>query len=225
MGELFDLLQQSQNWLYAFFITFSACLWLISSLGLFGGTETDVSLEADADLDVGVELDADLDADGDFSFGEFFSHVTAFLGIGKVPLSVVLTALMFGQGVWGIGFNYWLNVIFNTQSSWISHILVFVASFSTSFFGTALLTKLLAPVFTDYGKVSKANDMVGQTAILTSSRVTTQFGQASIKMPNGDRIEVAVRTYDDQNEIGYGATLLIVDYLPEKNIYLIEKMN
>lgn len=225
MGELLDILQQSQNWLYAFFITFSACIWLISSFGLFGGAQTDASLEADADLDVGVELDADLDADAEFSIAEAFSHVTAFLGIGKVPLSVVLTALMFGQGVLGMSFNYWLNVVFNIPSSWFSHIAIFLTSFMASFFGTALLTKLLAPVFRDYGKVSKANEMVGQTAILTSSRVNTQFGQASIKMPNGDRIEVSVRTYDDQNEIGYGSTLLIVDYLPEKNIYLIEKMN
>jgi hypothetical protein len=207
MQSLLDLLEQPHNWLYSFFIIISILIWLVTSLGLF---------HTDTSADVSHDLSTDLHTDG------FFHGIGEILGFGMVPTSVMLTLIMFVQGVVGISLNEW-SLALLTLEGFARYALLggnFVISLFIGLAAAAVISRPLRYVFKDYGTATKADAVIGKVAQVSSGKVNATYGQATLKLDDGNTIEIAVRTAENQLE--YGQKLLILDFDKEKNVYLVE---
>jgi hypothetical protein len=148
-------------------------------------------------------------------------------GIGQVPVTIIITLLLFFFGWTGIGlhalFGEWLAGV---GWSGLGRNALFVPAALVAAFGaSAGLSRALHPLFREFGEPQKALDLVGKIAVLNSSTVTRGFGSAVVRMPGGERIEVAARASCDDNDLRYGDRTLVVDYDPQKNIYTIERLD
>jgi hypothetical protein len=208
MESIIDILEQPYNWLYSFFIFVSLGIWLVSALGIFHS-------------DAGTEVSHDIHAEG----GSFFNGIGEAMGFGMVPTSVLLTLVLFFQGVTGITLNEWMLSLFAPEGA--VHYLVlggnFLASLIIGMVLAGIVSRPLRYIFKDYGAVTKAESVVGKIAQVTSGKVSTDFGQATLKLEDGNTIEIAVRITEQQNQLEYGQKLLILDFDKERNVYLVEK--
>ncbi len=210
MQSFITLLEQPHNWLYSFFMLISIGIWLVASLGIF---------HTDTSVDISHDLSADLHADG------FFHGVGEMLGFGMIPTSILLTLIMFVQGVAGIVMNEWLLSIFAPEG-FVRYLILganFLISLLIGFAVSSVVSRPLRYVFKDYGTATKADTIVGKIAQVSSGKVNEVSGQATLKLDDGNTIEVAVRTTDHHNSLEYGQKLLILDFDKEKNVYLVER--
>lgn len=208
MQSLLALLEQPHNLLYSFFIIISLLIWLVASLGIF---------HTDTGADISSEISTDLHTDG------FFHGLGEILGFGMIPTSVLITLVMFVQGTVGISLNEWGLALFAPQGLAYYALLGanFLISLLAGFVVAAVISRPLRYVFKDYGNATKADSIVGKVAQVSSGKVNIDYGQATLTLDDGNTIEIAVRTAEDQLE--YGQKLLILDFDREKNVYLVEK--
>jgi hypothetical protein len=88
---------------------------------------------------------------------------------------------------------------------------------------TRALGRPLRHLFRDYGQATKAGDLVGRVARVSSGQVGPQHGQATLKLPDGTTVEVAVRTLAPPAlPLTYGAPVLLLDFDEERNVYLVQ---
>ncbi|GAB4195244.1 MAG: hypothetical protein OHK0057_21890 [Thermoflexibacter sp.] len=208
MQFIIDILEQPYNWFYSFSIFVSLGIWLVSALGIFHS-------------DTGADVSHDVHVEG----GSFFDGIGKTIGFGMVPTSVLLTLILFFQGVIGIALNEWLLSLSAPEGA--MHYLVlggnFLASLIVGMVLAGVVSRPLRYIFKDYGTVTKAESVVGKIAQVTSGKVSTEFGQATLKLEDGNTIEIAVRITEQQNQLEYGQKLLILDFDKERNVYLVEK--
>lgn len=208
MQFIIYILEQPYNWLYSFFIFVALGIWLVAALGIFHS-------------DTGANASHGVHAEG----GSFFEGIGEAIGFGMVPTSVLLTLILFFQGVAGITLNEWLLSLFAPEGA--VRYLILGGNFLTSLIvGTilaGLVSRPLRYIFKDYGTATKAESVVGKIAQVTSGKVNTEFGQATLKLEDGNTIEIAVRITEQQNQLEYGQKLLILDFDKERNVYLVEK--
>ncbi len=230
MSDLLQLLEQPYNIVYSLFILVAVGIWLITVVGFISMSALDgifdFAFDADIDHDVDLDHDLDLDHDADLSTHVvepgFFVSMLGFVGVGKVPVTLIVTVLMFLQGILGLVFNYYLFNEFSLSQAlnWLVGIAGFVLTFFVALYSTAYIMRPLYPFFQDYGKAEKSANLVGKAASITSGKATLNFGQAKIKLDDGDSVEVTVRCTEGF-EAKYGERVLVVDYDAEKNIYYI----
>ncbi len=210
MQSFLDLLEQPHNWLYSFFILISLGIWLVSALGVFS---------TDASADIAHDIGADLHVDG------FFDGLGEVIGFGMVPTSVLITLIMFAQGVTGIALNEWLLALLAPEG--LAVYLLLGANFLISLVGgfafAAVVSRPLRYVFKDYGTAIKADSLIGKIAQVSSGKVNAESGQATLKLEDGNLIEIAVRTSESQHLLEYGQKLLIFEFDKERNVYLVER--
>ena len=203
MRELLNILESPHNYLYSFFICVSLGIWLISLLGFV------------KDFNIGGK-DLSIDTDGDLgSFGEW-------LGLGTIPASILITLLLFFNGVLGISFNE--TLLDQEKSFWIL-VVNFILSFGLALVITSFLKKPLKYLFTDYGLVHKSETLVGKIATVSSGQVTEQFGQADVILENGTNITIAVRRAEPSDVFNYGEKILLTYFDADKNVYWCEKFD
>ena len=197
-------------------------------------TDADVDLAADMSADVGADMDvdagiateadadADVEMDGDAGSG---GGLFQLLGFGYVPMTLSLVLLCFSFGWSGL----LLSSLFGSSVAGMvgggmaaSGVLAVPALLAAGLV-TAPLSRLLAPLFQDYGKATKTYELVGKTAVLTTGSVSTTFGSASVRVSGRSPIEVSARVQDsdDADTLTYGDRVLIYDHDAEKNVYYV----
>lgn len=220
MSYLLQILEQPANIVYSVLILISVGIWLITVIGFISMSALDGIFDFAFDHEIDLDTDADIDADIADS-GAFLS-ILGFVGVGKVPTTLIVTVMMFLLGLLGLTFHYFLFSYFSFTgiTNWIIGIVGFGVNFFIALFATALVMRPLYPLFQDYGKVETSKSLVGQVASITSGKATNTFGQARIKLEGGDSVEITVRS-NDTHEAKYGERVLVVDYDEEKNIYYV----
>ena len=86
---------------------------------------------------------------------------------------------------------------------------------------TSLAARPLASVFTPKRAPMKS-DFIGQTCVVRTGSVTPKFGEATLH-DGGAGLVLSVRVSGDQ-QLSRGEKALIIDYDPEREIYLVEPM-
>jgi len=136
-----------QWWNLIFVLPFIGALFYI--LMLITGA---VSADHDAGIDGGVETDADIGHDADLDHDAGLEHIhdlepgmltraLSFLGIGRVPLSIIIISFCFLWGFCGFASNTLLSPILPS--------VIFVwASMAIAFVVSLFLTRILANVMT-----------------------------------------------------------------------------
>lgn len=194
--QVLDLLQW---WNLIFVLPFGLALGtvLLMATGAvsaeFGGHDLDLDHHIEIDHDVHVEHDFGAhDGEGD---GHFLGQALSLLGIGRAPLSIIVSSFCF---IWG--FTGWAaNQFF--QSLWPAPSVFVWASIGAAFFTAILLTRFivfgivkLMPL--DENFAVSDSQLVGRRATVRFS-VTNQSGTAQVYDQYGTLHEVPCRLKSD----------------------------
>lgn len=218
MNELITLLEAPYNLVYAVLGAISVGIWLVSAIGLFSHSAIE-GFFPHPHLD--TDIHAELHLDSDSSFGNGFLN---FLSVGQVPISIIFTILFFIQAIIGVWMNQFAIQNLEITLSWQVWTMFFVnfgISFFIAVFIAGFVLKPIKPFFRDYGIVRTANSLVGKVAIVSSSQVTKEFGNAVFKLDGGDIVDLSVRAAEKESIFIRGQEVVIVEFKEEKNIYLV----
>lgn len=171
----------------------------------FGDADTDADAEADADSD------ADVDADADASLLEL-------LGVGRVPLSLLITTLLFAFG--GIGLS-----LTQLTLGWLGATAATLLGAAVALIGAPIATGLMArsiaravPATETYAE--SIEELVGSVA-LAELEIGPDFGVASVVDRGGAQIKIRCRT--EAGRIGKGERLLLLEYDAPRSVFVVEK--
>ena len=225
MREFLNYLIVSYN------VWFTAPLTIVFLLALFrlliGAMDfgdADVDADVDADIDADVDMDADADIDSDIeadtglrspSFGDLFG----FLNVGRVPLVVVLMSLFATWGIAGLIVNAFLNVPEKPQWVWISYVIAFFCSF----LGTRYISIALSKLFPESERAINDVQLLGLSGRVVSGQITTTFGTARVRVPDGPELTVSCRAKSDEVTPVKGDTVILIDYDRTKRIFDVRK--
>lgn len=159
-------------------------LWMI-----FTGGES----ELDADIDLDVETDSN------FSFGKFLG----WLGIGKIPLILLLAIDLSLWGVIGWMLNVWLTHITENRFSgtenmqyWIIILFISILLFSLviSVFIGKLIAEPMQKIFADFSEDVSTERLFGCIGTVTSVYIPMEnlgkIGQVDILDPKGNFLTI-----------------------------------
>ena len=186
----------------------------------FGDVDTDVDMDADLDVDADIDADADADADIDTgSQGLSFGDVFGFLNVGRVPLMIVLMSLFVTWGIFGLIANALLKVPENPHQVWISCIIALCCCF----LGTRYISIALSKLFPESEKAIRDTQLLGLSGRVISGQITTTFGTARVRVPDGPELTVSCRTEPDEATPVKGDTVILINYDHTKRIFDVRK--
>ncbi len=191
---------------------------------LDGGIDHDVDGDMDHDLEGDADGDAHLETNGGGSSAavhELPLHLSAmsWLGLGRVPLSILLMVLLITWGVIGFIANVILMPVMPWP--WMSVLGSLPAAAIGSLFITRNVVRLVArwmPTMETYAR--RTGELVG-TAGEAIYDINQEFGMASVRDSRGDLFQVACRVYPDDKPIGKGAKVLLVDYNDDQKWFFV----
>lgn len=182
-------------------VTFSA----VRMSGLLGALAGD----GDGDADGDGEADGDGDADAEDGDADESRSVFASLGAGKVPTTLLWQVYAASFAFAGLAANAVYLARFGAAPAYS---LAWTVPFGVAVGGLVTrsvarpLGRLLA---NDSDDATSRAELVGQTAIVISSRVTTEFGEVRVRDRSGHVVRLIVRAR--VGEIPEGAEVVLVD--------------
>jgi ABC-type nickel/cobalt efflux system permease component RcnA len=201
----------------------------------------DAVVDHDADHDASAEHDYDHDADPDADAGhdaksgaaphqadhvghessearakvegKYLIRALSWLGIGRVPFSILLMVLCFSWGFIGFAIN---NLLVTLPLFGSFPPLVALVSLPVAFLGSTTLTRTTARTLGKWlpstaTSARSRGELVGSVgeAVLF---INGEFGQAAVRDADGNLHQVSCRTYDDAKPLAKGTRVLLVDY-------------
>ncbi len=210
--------------------------------------DADADLDADHDLDHDLHADADTDHDTDHdaeaedgqtvatqparlgsSTGDqitsfdapFYLKTLSWLGLGRVPMSIVLMVLMLSWGAIGFIVNRLLEGFLPSGA------LALVGSIPLAGLGSAGLTRLVVRGMGRWLPTSETNAEPWEKLVGCAGEalydIDHGFGLATVRNRRGDLFQVPVRVYEHKSPLPKGARVLLVDYdSVKKHFYVTE---
>jgi len=186
---------------------------LAFGVALVAGLAFGVGVEGDADAD--AEADGELESDAKVHLDAHGHGLLGLLGVGRVPLSMLLLTLSILFGATGLA----ANALLQERLPGVYGLLSLAAAALVSLVGTVRVASFVARVAptTETYRVRR-QDLVGRVghAIV---ELTASDGFAQVKDHEGNVQQVRVRT--DGPSLAKGATILFVDYSRDGDWYLV----
>lgn len=221
-------------WNLIFVLPFGAALVYILSLAIglvpAGGGEGD----ADADVDHDVSIDADADADHDVgvehSVGDHDHDVghgdqstllktLGFLGVGRVPLSIIAMSFCFLWGFAGWASNLIFAPVMRLPELYIWPSLG-IAAFA-SVFGTRMLARGISRIMPSTETyVVSSKQLIGKCAT-ARYLIGPDSGSAMLKDDQGDLQEVPCRIRSSEAPIPSGDRVVLMEFDPKTNVFFV----
>ncbi|MEQ9371059.1 MAG: DUF1449 family protein [Coleofasciculus chthonoplastes F3-SA18-01] len=148
-----------------------------------------VSGGGDDDFDIDADADADVDADGDFAMGSMFS----FLGVGKVPLILLLATDCCLVGVFGWMINVAIANVTGTIPTGLFGGVVGGASLLLSLFSGSLISRL-GKIFAAFGEDTSGDRLIGCQGTVSTTSIPLEsqgkIGQVDVIDPSGNLVTI-----------------------------------
>ena len=174
------------------------------------------------DMDAAIDLDADADADVGAHAG-FLGAVAGSMGIGTVPLTVILTSLVTTGWIIGVISELFIwPIVSGIMPSVLFGIL---QGLVMVFLGIKVTAVCMKPLKTRL-KVEEIHGqahLIGKVVEVTSGSVSDKVGMAGLREPGLDLV-LTIRA-EEENDIKKGDRVVVVDYIKETNIYKIKSIN
>lgn len=204
-------------------------LLLYAASGLtFGDADADADLSADADahVDADVDTDADVGADAD---GDLHGHADAgadggddahpslqaaalsWIGLGRVPLSILLMVMLFAWGAAGFVVNQVVRTWVNEPWQ------VAIASLPVAVVTALLVTRVVVRSIDRWlplneTTAARRHALLGATGVAIYD-VNERFGLASVRDRTGDLYHVPCRLEPGRGEVvGKGGRVVLTGY-------------
>jgi hypothetical protein len=180
----------------------------------------------DADHDIGGGHDHDHDADHDHDHDHDTQVVNpvqgllSFLGIGRCPLSIIVTTFGISWGFFGLCLNgMFAEAWYIPKASYFWFSLVgatFLGLLTTRFFAQRVAVWM--PKSCSYA--SKIEDLVGLAGEVTVG-IDERGGRAKVTDNFGAPLNVDCKTRPNEPEIPTGKQIILLQYLPDEKYYLV----
>ncbi|XRQ05236.1 hypothetical protein ACN3XK_53075 [Actinomadura welshii] len=220
MGEFFDAAFGFPTALFSFSLLVVIGYWALVAAGGLGIDVLGTGADADAGAGAGTG-DAGGDGGGDAGDGPAAGWF-AFLGLGGVPVTVVLSLL--------IAFAWFACLAGSALvDGGVLRTLVLVAALAAAWGGTRLAVLPLRRAFRRPAEGS-LRDFVGLPCVIRTGRVGPDFGQAEVTAPDGSSAivqvrqpaaDVAVAGEAEGTALTAGSTALIFDYDPAGQFFWV----
>jgi len=210
-----------------------ALLQATGVLGLLaGGGDHDTDVDADADMDADADADVDADHDVDAEHEHDVDHdqdheadgrgigaiLLAPLGIGKIPFSLVWQMYAIVFAVTGLALNARTAAPDGSVPlltlAWTAPISLF-----TGYLAVAALARVLGPVLSSKAQEATSRaELVGQTGVVISSRVSAEFGEVRVKDKTGHDLRVICKLAAGVREPKEHEEVVFVEYDDAKGL-------
>ncbi|MFC5269968.1 hypothetical protein [Adhaeribacter terreus] len=183
--------------------------WVSVIIGLLDLQAFNIEIEKD------FHIDTHVDAHHEFSVA-WLNNVLAFFNLGRIPFMVFMSFLVL---------PFWVLAILTVHyapflPAGIAFLLLIPNLFLSLFIAKALTT----PFVKMFAALEKEHDstvtIIGKVCTVLLPATSTEMGQASVKTDAAPLI-LNVKTTRGAT-LKKGDTALVIDYLPEKQLYLIE---
>lgn len=183
--------------------------------------DADHDVDADTDHDVDADADAESDADHDAEVPASVSTgagVLAWLGLGRVPLSLLITAALLTWGAAGF--------ITNALLQGRDPAALAIWSIPVAATAALLIVRLLALIFTRYVRLNESSARPMRHLIGCQGQalyvIDDRFGMAQVRGRTGELFQVPCRVGDQVPPIPKGTPLRLVAYsAAERTFYAI----
>jgi membrane protein implicated in regulation of membrane protease activity len=186
-----------------------------------------VDVDADADVDADVDVDADAEQDvhhphhghaaGGARAGVGLGDAMALLGVGRVPLSLVLMILLLAWGFIGFVANQFLRELMPRE--WMIPLVSLPLAAVGAVAATGLTTRTLArlmPVDESYAR--RREHLLGEVGEAVFP-IDERFGMVAVRDDRGNLFQVACRVEPGRPPIAKGAKVLLVAHDANRNVF------
>lgn len=165
-----------------------------------------------------LDFDFGLDAPegGDVTFADWGMLGLKWFNLGDVPLMFWLTLFVFPAWISAMSFNRDL-----VDPGQLDIARALGRDFLIGLFAAKVLTQPFKGKLR-HMEPNPAAEMIGKVVTITSSEVTTGFGQAQYHTGQGAPLILDVRTLE--GVVAKGQEARIVDYAPEAHLYYVESV-
>jgi hypothetical protein len=212
MSNLLLMISSFPTAIFTFVLGVAVLYWIFA---LFGFVEIDA-------LDVDVpELDGQmsLNAHGEHTFAEMFSGLLMKLGLNGVPLTIVISFIALAG--WMISYYISLFSVTLFGHGWIRYITGIPIFFASLYAAVLITAQVIKPLRKFFAKAEQQIQKVilGQTAVVRSSRVDQDFGEAFLD-DGGAGLILKVRTIGG-TQFHHGDKVVLLEYDANKNSYRV----
>lgn len=219
LANLWAFIWSWYNLPFTLSIMFCMFLSALQFTGLLGDAfDFDADADMDADFDADVDFDGDADIDGG---GGGLIGLLDFLGIRKVPLTVLLLLLSatFGISGWVLSF-LWVNYVGLEQTIFFVGIWI-TASLIALVFGSRLAVTVARAVPSISTTATSKEGLVGRLAEVISPQISQSYGQVRVRDAAGTTITLFAVTPKDAKPIPRDRQVVLVEFDPKKRIYTV----
>jgi hypothetical protein len=190
---------------FTLILTLCSVYWLVAVLGV-------------VDLDI---LDLDV-PEGDADSGTGANALAGFLfkfGLNGVPLTIIISFIaLFGWFICYFAVHFTFPLIPDGFVEYIVGLPILIASLYIAVLITAKAIKPLRPFFNSLNK-NTVKDVLGQTAIVRSLRLDSDFGEVFLE-DGGAGLIFKARTFNNET-YKKGDRVVLLEYLKDKHVYRV----
>jgi membrane protein implicated in regulation of membrane protease activity len=218
-------------WNLIFIVPFGLALLYLGVYAMSGITFGDADVGVDADMDADAEIaaaDAHVGADADAADHDFHHHdghmpfhlaAMSWLGIGRVPLSLVLMVLMMTWGLFGFATSYYL------EGNWDDRTFVPPIAIAVAAIGSLLMTALSSRAIVRWLPTSETyavrrHELLGRTGEAIY-QIDQQSGVVSLRDEHNDLFQVPCRVHADRDPISKGTRVRLIAYNGREKAYYV----
>ncbi|MGH1472567.1 MAG: DUF1449 domain-containing protein [Cellvibrionaceae bacterium] len=165
------------------------------------------------------EANLDVDAGDSLSNLNVLAGLLVRLGLNGVPVPVLISLIsLIGWFICYYAVHFIFPFVPDGIIQFLAGIPIFIVSLYLSAIITSLIVKPLRPIFKSANQQVERN-IVGQIAVVRTTRVDQQFGEATIE-DGGAGLIVKVRSYD--NEVfNRGDRVALLEYVKNEHVYRV----
>jgi hypothetical protein len=197
---------------FTFWLGVAMLYWLSAALGLVDLEALDVDLP---DLDGQMSLNAQ----GEHTFAEMFAGILLRLGLNGVPVTIIITFIAIFGWLASYYLSYFVAAIFGYN--WTRYV-IGLPIIAISLYGAVMVTaQLIKPLRQFFSKAEQYYEkkILGQVAIVRSSRVDHQSGEANFD-DGGAGLIIKIRTMGD-TQFARGDRVVLLEHLAAENVYRV----
>lgn len=189
--------------------------------------DLDMDLAAEADIDVDVEpdinLNVDVDTDGEVAFegGSTLTALINFLGVGKVPLTIILLLLLGSFGFTGWVLN---NIILSIFSTYLSLAIgpIFLMAIAVSVVTTGYMGQTLGRLLPSKStSATSYKQLVGQQGEVVSHVVNESFGQVRVRDRGGNIMTVYAVIDPGKPPLKQNDKAVLLEYVQKDRMFVV----
>jgi membrane protein implicated in regulation of membrane protease activity len=216
MGNLSALLS---GWNLVFLIAIGVAILLALVAAVAGFGDGDADADGGHAADAGDTADASDagDADGDAN-DHPLSQVFHSIGIGSVPLTILLQAFLLFFGIGGLAAN---RTMASGSANGSIGTVLFIA-FLTAFAAMAFIGALARRFMPKDEPATGSKDLIGRTGSVVYE-VSSDGGTAQVRDASGTLHQIAARVPTGHTELQAGSSVIVVAFDAERGAFIVDE--